>query len=105
MLNAAVSTATEVETPTETTEQVLLRLLFNPAHDAMEEYYGESRQYWRDSILSVQKVPDTPYYEVIMQAETFHGAHNPPYGLETMTFYVSYGNVELKNYKHQDKPG
>jgi hypothetical protein len=104
VLNAAASAATQVETATETTEQVLLRLLFYPAHDAIEEYYGEPRQYWRDSILSVQKVPDTPYYEVIMQAETFYGPHNPPYGIETMTFYVSYGNVELKSFEHQDEP-
>lgn len=104
MLNAAASAATEVETATEPTEQVLLRLLFYPAHDAIKEYYGEPRQYWRDSILSVQKVPDTPYYEVIMQVETFYGPHNPPYGIETITFYVSYGHVELKNFEHQDEP-
>jgi len=105
MLNAAASATTKNEISSEATEQVLLRLLYHPAFDAIKEYYGEPRQYWKDSILSIQKVPDTTYYEVVMQAETFYGPHNPPYGIETMTFYVSYGDVELKNFEHQDEPG
>lgn len=104
MFNTAVSADTKNEISPETTEQVLLRLLFHPAHDAIEEYYGEPRQFWKDSILSIQKVPDTPYYEVVMQAETFYGPHNPPYGIETMTFNVSYGNVELKGFEHKGEP-
>lgn len=99
MLNAAASATSEMSA--EATEQVLLRLLFHPAHEAIEEYYGEPKQYWHGSILSIKKIPDTPYYEVVMQAETFHGPHNPPYGIETMTFYVRYGNIELKKFEHQ----
>ena len=84
-------------------EQTMLRLLFYPAYDAVETYYGEPRQYWNDKILCIKKVPNTPYYEVVMQVETFFGPHNPPYGIETMTFYISYGDVQLKNYKHEDE--
>ncbi|MEA4964604.1 MAG: DUF3888 domain-containing protein [Oscillospiraceae bacterium] len=98
----AVSAETKTECSSE--EQVLLRLLYDPAYDAIEEYYGEPRQYWQDRILRVRKVPDTPYYEVVMQAETFDGLHNPPYGMETMTFYVSYGDVILKSYEHREEP-
>lgn len=45
------------------------------------------------------------YYEVVIRVETFYGAHNPPYGLETMTFYVGpLDAVRLVNFDHQDEP-
>lgn len=91
------------EPSSEAAEQTILRLLFDPVHDSIENYYGEPRQYMNDKILSIHKVPDAPYYEVVMQVETFWGAHNPPYGIETITFYVSYGKVELKEFEHQDE--
>lgn len=100
----AASAVTEVSCPSDAAEQTLLRLLFQPVHDAIEAYYGEPRQFWNDKILSVQQVPNSPYYEVVLQAETFYGPHNPPYGIETMTFYVKYGSVELKKFEHQDDP-
>lgn len=83
-------------------EQVILRLLHQSTTAAVKDYYGEHRQYWRQEVLSVQKVTESPYYEVAIQVETFHGAHNPPYGLETMTFYVGpFDNVQLVNFDHQ----
>ncbi len=100
---ATTSADTKKEISLEDTEQTLLRLLSEPAQDAIKEYYGELRQYWRDEIISVQKVPNSYYYEVVMQVETFYGPHNPPYGIETMTFYVSYGEVVLKKFEHQDE--
>lgn len=83
-------------------EQVILRLLYQPTAAAVEEYYGEHRQYWRQEVLNVQKIPESPYYEVVIQIETFHGAHNPSYGLETMTFYIGpLDNVQLVSFEHQ----
>ncbi len=83
-------------------DQVILRLLYQPTAAAVEEYYGEHRQYWRQEVLNVQKVPESPYYEVVIRVETFHGAHNPPYGLETMTFYIGpLDNVRLVKFDHQ----
>ncbi len=104
MLLSSAPAVTEDAQSSEPAEQVLLRLLFQPAQEAIEAYYGAPRQYWEDKILSVQKVPDSPYYEVVMQVETFYGPHNPPYGIETMTFYVKYGSVELKKFEHQEEP-
>lgn len=83
-------------------EQTILRLLYYPTGDAIDEYYGERRQHMGEKVISVRQVPDTPYYEVIIQVRTFVGPHNPPYGLETMTFYVTYGQVGLKEFEHQD---
>lgn len=83
-------------------EQVILRLLHQPTTAAVEEYYGGHRQYWRQEVLNVQKVPESPYYEVVIQVETFHGAHNPPYGLETLTFYIGpLDNIQLASFDHQ----
>jgi len=95
------SAETKKEISLDATVQTLLRLLSEPARDAIEDYYGEPRQYWKDNIISVQKVPNSSYYEVVMQVETFYGPHNPPYGIETMTFYVSYGEVMLKKFEHK----
>lgn len=83
-------------------EQVILRLLHQPTKTAVDGYYGEHRQYWRQEVLNVQKIPESPYYEVVIRVETFHGAHNPPYGLETMTFYIGpLDNVQLVSFDHQ----
>lgn len=83
-------------------EQVILRLLHQPTTAAVEEYYGGHRQYWRQEVLNVQKVPESPYYEVVIQVETFYGAHNPPYGLETLTFYIGpLDNIQLASFVHQ----
>lgn len=100
----SASSETQTEISSEASEQVILRLLFEPASDAIKNYYEEPRQYWRDKLLRVQRAPDLPYYEVVMQVETFYDPHNPPYGIETMTFYISYGKVELKEFEHQDEP-
>lgn len=94
--------AIDNDKPPEVMEQTILRLLFTPVYDAIKDYYGEPRQYWQDKLLSIQKVPNGPYYEAVMQVETFFGPHNPPYGLETLTFYISYGKVELKSFIHAD---
>ena len=82
-----------------------MRLLHQPVKEAVNDYYNEPRQYWEQEVLSVQKVPQSPYYEVVIRVETFYGAHNPPYGLETMTFYVGpLDAVRLVNFDHQDEP-
>ena len=83
-------------------EQVILRLLHQPTRTTVDDYYGEHRQYWQQEVLNVQKIPESPYYEVVIRVETFHGAHNPPYGLETMTFYIGpLDNVQLVSFEHQ----
>lgn len=104
MFTTAISAESQHKISSEIAEQTLLRLLYNPAREAIKEYYGEPRQYWREKILSARRVPNSAYYEVVMQAETFYGPHNPPYGIETMTFYIVPGEVTLHQFEHQDEP-
>lgn len=105
LLSMGAAATDSQEKQSSAAEQVILRLLHQPTAMAVEDYYGECRQYWCQEILNVQKVPESPYYEVIIQLETFIGAHNPPYGLDTITFYVgSLDTVQLISFDHQDEP-
>lgn len=105
LLSTGAAAQSKSELPQDAMEQVILRLLHQPAKEAVNDYYNEPRQYWEQEVLSVQKVPQSPYYEVVIRVETFYGAHNPPYGLETMTFYVGpLDAVRLVNFDHQDEP-
>ena len=105
LLSPGAAAQSKSELPQDAMEQVILRLLHQPVKEAVNDYYNEPRQYWEQEVLSVQKVPQSPYYEVVIRVETFYGAHNPPYGLETMTFYVGpLDAVRLVNFDHQDEP-
>ena len=105
LLSTGAAAQSKSELPQDAMEQVILRLLHQPVKEAVNDYYNEPRQYWEQEVLSVQKVPQSPYYEVVIRVETFYGAHNPPYGLETMTFYVGpLDAVRLVNFDHLDAP-
>ena len=94
-----------LELPQDAAEQVILRLLHQPVREAVNDYYDEPGKYWREEVLNVQKVPQSPYYEAVIRVETFYGPHNPPYGLETMTFYVGpFDAVQLVKFDYQDEP-
>ena len=56
-------------------------------------------------LLSIQKIAQSPYYEVVIRVETFNGPHNPPYGVETMTFHIGpLDAARLVDFDHQDEP-
>ena len=105
LLSTGAAAQSKSELPQDAVEQVILRLLHQPVKEAVNDYYDGPRQYWRQEVLSVQKVPQSPYYEVVIRVETFSGPHNPPYGLETMTFHVGpLDAVQLVNFDHRDVP-
>ena len=105
LLSTGAAAQSKKEMPQDAVEQVILRLLHQPVKEAVNDYYNEPRQYWEQEVLSVQKVPQSPYYEVVIRVETFYGPHNPPYGLETMIFYVGpLDEVRLVSFDHQDEP-
>lgn len=39
-----------------------------------------------------------------MQIQTFEGAHNPPYGEDTITFRIKGNEIEAIHYKHRNIP-
>lgn len=88
---------------TEAMEQAILCLLSDETFDAVCNYYGEPRQYWKAALLGLEKLTEHPDgFHAVVQVETFCDAHNPPYGIETMTFYIQYDEVALINFQHQD---
>ena len=102
LLSTGAANAEPPQEQSNAKDQVILRLLHQPTVAAVDEYYGEHRQYWEQEVLNVQKVSESPYYEVVIRVETFYGAHNPPYGLETMTFHVGpFDEVQLVSFDHQ----
>lgn len=102
LLSCLFSSAPRAEKAADVEQAVILRLIYEPLQEAVRQYYGEWRQNWRDEVLSVETVEGTPYYKLVVRFETFCGPHNPPYGVDTATFYVSYGDVELRGYEHRE---
>lgn len=105
LLSTGAAAKSKSEPPQDAVEQVILRLLHQPIREAVNDQYDGLRQYWKQEVLSVEKVSQSPYYQVVIQVETFCGPHNPPYGLETMAFRVDpMGTVQLIGFDHQDEP-
>ena len=100
--NAASNPQKEISE--DVSEQIILRLMNQSITTTVDDYYGEHRQYWQQNLLSFQKKPQSPYYGVTLQVETFYGAHNPPYGIETMVFHIGiFGEIQLASFDHQDE--
>lgn len=81
-------------------ERLLLDVFMPCISDAVKQYYGESRQYDNARILSVK--PKFFAHEIVVEVETFAGAHNPPYGIETITLLLDSGKIEVTGFQHRD---
>ena len=68
-----------------------------------KRYPNRSYGLYDVEVKSIQRSVDGEYtFKVTVIYKTYEGPHNPPYGIETLTFMVSVGNVELLHYKHED---
>lgn len=91
--------------------------LLNPyVYKIIDEKVGKDRSYalYDAKIISIARnVPgETPEekkynegvydFTVKVQYRTFVGAHNPPLGLETLTFKIDPGEVTLLHFNHKD---
>lgn len=94
-----------IPVPKELLKEVLIERLVEYIGDAVKNYYDEDRLWYRgnEKILSIEKDKVNFEFYVTVQVMTFKGAHNPPYGEETMTFRVKGGGeVQLMKYEHHD---
>jgi AAA+ ATPase superfamily predicted ATPase len=67
-------------------------------------YYGYPKQYGLSDakILSVIREIEGGFsFKVKVQVTTFEHAHNPPYGIETITFDISPFGVKVIEFKHE----
>jgi len=98
----AVSTPAQKPSATDSAIAVLLQ----PHIDkAIEDYFGERTQYalYDAKVDSVTQAGTNFVFQIVITIPTFHGPHNPPYGLETMTFTVKPGGIViLEKYEHHD---
>jgi hypothetical protein len=84
-------------------EQFILSIL-NPHIDkAIEAYYGGFRQYWNERILDIVRTGEG--YKFKVRLETFTGAHNPPYGLDTMIIVSDSNGIRVEDFKHEELNG
>ena len=81
-------------------ERVLLSLLYPDIQKAVNNYYGNFRQFDKQKIIYMK--PKGLKQEIQVQVSTFVGPHNPPYGLDTITFILESSKLKAIDFKHQD---
>src|SRR5690606_34592488 len=94
-----------IPVPKKLLKEALIERLVDSISKAIVSHYGESKLWYRgdEKVLKIEKDEDGIILTV--QVMTFEGAHNPPYGEETITFQIlSGGNVKVINYQHRDIP-
>lgn len=86
------------------TDSAIAILLFPYIDKAIQNYFGEPTQYalYDAKVNSITQVGTNFIYKIIITVPTFHGPHNPPYGLETMTFIIKSGDIVLEEYIHKN---
>ncbi|EQB89535.1 hypothetical protein J2Z44_002809 [Clostridium punense] len=83
----------------------LLCFLYPYISNSVDEYYGYSKQFdlYDAKIISIKKTPEKFEYEIIVQVETFTGAHNPPGGIETVTVLTSPMGTKVISFSHNEE--
>ncbi|MDP4182918.1 MAG: DUF3888 domain-containing protein [Bacillota bacterium] len=81
------------------TEKILLLILHPYIQESVNKYYGEIRQYDNAKITNIR--PVTLKHQIKVQVTTFHGPHNPPYGLETITLELERSKITVTGFVHK----
>lgn len=96
--------AGEQENQEQLAYDTLLTTLSPHITKAILNYYGEPKQYglYDAKILNIKRLDEGSFvFDVIVQIKTFEHAHNPPYGLETITMHVDSSDVTVSKYEHK----
>lgn len=85
---------------------MVINLLLEPISKEVENYYKEPKLWYRGSekILEIKTDKTNNIFYVTVQIQTFEGAHNPPYGEDTIIFRIKGNDVKTIRYKHRDIP-
>ncbi|MGG4392178.1 DUF3888 domain-containing protein [Priestia megaterium] len=76
----------------------MIKLLAGPISKTINKrYYPQTER-----ILDIKRDIENNTIQLTIQVESFEGAHNPPYGLETITFNIP--TTKVINYVHEDIP-
>ena len=99
-----VNAVSNYKTENNTDENVVLILLYDNIDKAIQDYYGRPTQFalYDSKITKSKQIGNEFSYILTVEVPTFSGPHNPPYGLEILTFSVSPGKTVLKSYEHKE---
>lgn len=94
-----------IPVPKQLLKEALIECLVDPIGKAIDTYYQP--KLWDrgfEKILKIERDETDSNLNVTVQVRTFEGAHNPPYGEETITFQIYGSQIKVLNYKHRDIP-
>ena len=83
--------------------EALMSMLYPYIQSSIEKYFGTERNFdlFDANVISIKRPSEKFEFYIIIEVDTYTGAHNPPDGLIRMTFKTSpYGT---KLVKFQDK--
>ena len=86
-------------------EDVIFLYMSDSIYSAMENYYKAPCQYYKPVLLGLSRLPNSCVFEIVYSFQTFTGAHSPPFGKDTVTFWVYDGGIWVKEYQHMEIPG
>ncbi|WP_052658755.1 DUF3888 domain-containing protein [Bacillus thuringiensis] len=73
---------------------------------SIKDYYGDlskSYELYDAKINNIHKIKEGEFSFIVkLQIHTYENAHNPPYGLETITFKVTPAGITTLDFKHLD---
>ncbi len=81
---------------------LILSFLRDHIAEAIKDYYGYYKPYMNETITGIEKLGGE--YRIGVRLETFNGAHNPPYGIDTMTVIKDFKSVRVENFEHDEVP-
>ncbi|MGE7635360.1 DUF3888 domain-containing protein [Bacillus paramycoides] len=92
-----------IPVPKQLLKEALIERLVDPIRKAIETYY-KPLLWFRgfEKILKIERDEHENDIYITVQVQTFEGAHNPPYGEETITFQIKENQVKVVDYKHRD---
>ncbi|MCU5707892.1 DUF3888 domain-containing protein [Bacillus wiedmannii] len=95
-----------IPVPKKFLKEVVMNLLIEPISKEVEKYYKEPKLWDRGSekIVEITKDEANDILYVTVQIQTFEGAHNPPYGEDTITFRIKGNEIQPIQYKHRNIP-
>jgi hypothetical protein len=105
---ANATTSTDIKIQVAPTEEVLkdslFALLYPYVSEAVGNYYGERKQFWKEKIIDIRELHEIQgrfHFLVKVQLETFEHSHNPPYGQDLINIKVELGGSTVIDYIHK----
>lgn len=71
----------------------------------INKYYGKPKSFdlFDSKVLGIKRLVNGSYYfEITVQVISYEGAHNPPYGIETITITKDYKGMRAMGFKHEE---